>query len=92
MEPARDAITGHRSRCQGYAMPRRRSASLTVPGVALRGRVITQRPRPANPLEQLIPPWLWIAPPVATTQSRRAVVTEPTTRGGIWYRGKALGS
>ena len=82
MEPARDAITGHRSRCQGYAMPR----------VALRGRVITQRPRPANPLEQLIPPWLWIAPPVATTQSRRAVVTEPTTRGGIWYRGKALGS
>ena len=49
LEPSRGAITGHRSHCQGYAMPRRRSASLTVLGVALRGRVITQRPRPANP-------------------------------------------
>lgn len=88
MEPARDAITGHRSRCQGYAMPRRRSASLTAPGAALR-----RREGPTSPLckhlEQLIPLWLWIAPPVATKQSRRAVVTSPTTHGGIWYRGEA---
>ena len=32
LEPSRGAITGHRSHCQGYAMPQRRSASLTVLG------------------------------------------------------------
>lgn len=87
LEPSRGAITGHRSHCQGYAMPRRRSASLTAPGAALRWREGPTSPL-CKHLEQLIPPWLWIAPPVATEHPRRAVVTEPATHGGGWYRGR----
>lgn len=68
-------------------MPRRRSASLTVPVAALRWREGPTSPL-CKHLEQLIPLWLWIAPPVATEHPRRAVVTEPATHGGGWYRGR----
>lgn len=55
MEPARDAITGHRSRCQSYGMPRRRSASLTILEVALRPRAEPNVAALHSLLRQLIP-------------------------------------
>jgi len=89
MEPQRDAITGHRSRCQGYDMPRRRSASLTAPGAALRWR---EDPTSSHckHLEQLITLWLWIAPPVATEHpdAPSSLVLPPTAGFGIRGRGE----
>lgn len=86
MEPARGAITEHCSRCQGYGMLHRQSASLTASGVALRRRATTQRHRTANPDGQLITLRLWIAPPVTAQHPRarrRRLVLPPMRWVGI---------
>lgn len=65
-------------------MPRRRSASLTAPGAALRWREGPTSPL-CKHLEQLIPLWLWIAPPVATEHpdAPSSLNLPPTAGSGI---------